>query len=253
MKTADFTKRVSLALLVTSALALVFSVIYTSQVLAFIGLGLLFWGIITRYIVTGEYVKRILLKTTSQSALQILNQTLTDLNYTGKAVYLPPRYQANIENNRICITKNENAKLPTPEQTQKETKTITSNPEWLLLTPSGNDLVQLFEKTLNTSFTKKDLSYMEQNLPKILVEELEIAEDIKIENADNLIRISIENTAYTDFYKEPQPRNNMGSPLTSAIACAIAKATGKPVTIHKDQTTNDQKTIETEYELMQEP
>ncbi len=251
MKTTYFTKRISTALIAIGSAGIIFSTIYNSQILAFIGLGLLFWGIITRYITTEEYVKRILLKSTSQSALQILNETLTELNYNGKAVYLPPRYQANLEASRICITKNENATLPTPEQTQKETKTITSNPEWLLLTPPGNELVQLFEKTLNTSFTKIEFNYLKQNLPKVLVEELEIAEDIKIENTDNLISINIENTAYADFYKEPQLRNSVGSPLTSAIACAIAKATGKPVTIRKDQTTPDHKTIQTEYELQQ--
>jgi hypothetical protein len=227
--------------------------ILDSRVLAFIGLGLLFWGIIARYITTEEYVKRTLLKGTSQPALKILNEALAELNYNGKAVYLPPSYQANMEANRICITKNENATLPTPEQTQKETRIFVTSSEWILLVPPGNELVQLFEKTLKTSFTKADFNYLIQNLPRALVEELEIADNIKIGTIDNLILLNIGNTVYADFYKEPQLPNSIGNPLTSAIACAIAKATGKPVTIRKDQAAPDQKTIQIEYEVLPLP
>jgi len=251
MKTNTFNKAVSAALAAAGLVAMASSVIFDLQIPAFIGLGLLLCGIITGYIATEEYVKKTVLAPTSQSALQILNELLTKLDYNGKAKYLPPRYQADMENTRVCITKNENGELPSPEQLLKENKAFFISPEWLLITAPGNDLARFFEKILKTSFTKIDLSFLQKNLTKMLVEELEIAGEVRTEVTGNILRIDVENTAYVDFYREAQLRNNMGSPLASAIACALARATGKTVTIRADSASKDQRTIQIEYELEQ--
>jgi hypothetical protein len=53
-----FQKLISPAVIVTSLSALISSIILTSQILALIGLGLLFWGVIIKYITTEEYVRQ---------------------------------------------------------------------------------------------------------------------------------------------------------------------------------------------------
>ena len=130
------------------------------------------------------------------------------------------------------------------------------NPEAIVMTPPGNELTKLFEKKLNTSFTKVDLAYLEQNIPKLLIEDLEIAEGVKIKIENSFVRVRIENSIYKDICKETEKLSSisrsLGCPITSAIACTLAKATGKPIIISKQQTSENGKIIYTEYELLEE-
>jgi len=132
------TKLVSWFLLALGLIALAFSIIYTSSILAFIGLGLTFWGALTLYITTEEYVKQTLLDHTITPSLVALNQILTELKYQGKPIYLPPKYLKDFETTKIYIPKNKNTRLPTPEEIQQqENKTFLKNPEAALITPPG--------------------------------------------------------------------------------------------------------------------
>ena len=239
------------------ATALISSVMYSSSILSFIGLGLVFWGIIIKYITAEEYVKKTLLDATTLSTLTTLDGMLKELNYNTKAAYLPPKYLTDIESNKVYIPKHEKTKLPTPERILQENKIFIKNPEGILLVPPGNELTKLFEKTLHKSLTKVDLAYLEQTIPKLLIEDLEIAEDIKIEIKNSIIHVTIENSIYKDICKETSKLSSvsrsLGCPITSAIACVLAKTTGKPVTIDKDQTSEDGKIINIEYQLLEEP
>ena len=252
----DPTKLTYSTLITTGVVALILSTIYNSSILAFIGLGLTFWGIIIFYIRTEEYVKRKLLDTTVLPQLETINQMLREQNYKGKAVYLPPKYLANPEANKAYIPKQEEEKLPTPEQIQKhETELFLKNPNGLLLTPPGAELTRLFEKTLETNFTRTDLQYLQQNMPKLFIEDLEIAQNFDLEIKNNKIHVKIENSAYKNLNKEAENLSNLytslGSPISSAIACTLAKASGKPIIIERQHTSEDGKTIEIEYQILE--
>lgn len=252
----DLTKLTYSTLIATGAIALILSTIYNSSILAFIGLGLTFWGIILAYIRTEEYVKENLLEATTLPSLETLNQILKELDYKGKAVYLPPKYLTTPEENKAYIPKQEEEKLPTPEQTQKqETKIFLENPNGILLTPPGAELAKLFEKTLETSFTRVDLQYLQQNMPKLFIEDLEIAQNFDMTIENNKIHIKIQNSAYKNLNKEAENLSNLytslGSPISSAIACALAKASGKPIIIERQHTSEDGKTIEIEYQILE--
>ena len=238
-------------------LSLIVSIISDSQILAFIGLGLTFWGIILTYIRSEEYVKETLLNATSLSTLATLNQIIQELGYREKAIYLPPRYLKDPESNRVYIPKSKLSKLPTPEQIQeKEDKLFIENPQGILLIPSGSELTKLFEKTLGTSFTRVDLQYLQLNIPKLFVEELEIAQNLDINIKNNTVLVKIENSTYLSLTREVSKFSKLyesiGCPLSSSIACALAKVTGKPVTVEKEQIKDEEKTIEIEYRIMEE-
>ena len=119
-------------------------------------------------------------------------------------------------------------------------------------------------------------------MPKLLVEELEIASDfemtteasaptgstadsatkaggepavvqIKLERIRRPIRVKVVTSTHKGTNKEgAKLRTNsfsIGSPLTSAIACAIAKATGKPITIENEEISTDGKTLEAKFRI----
>jgi len=250
----------SLAGWITLALgcvALIGAIIYNHQILAFIGLGLTFWGIILTYIKSEEYVKESLFNSTCLSSLTALNQLVDKLGYVEKAIYLPPKYLKEPENVKVYIPKGKFSILPSPEQTQMEEDNLfMKNPEGLLITPPGNELNKLFEKTLETSLTRVDFQYLQLNLPKIFIEELEITQDIEINMENSKVHVKIENSPYLRLAKETarlsKVYESLGCPLSSAIACALAKALGKPVKIERQEINEAARTMMIEYSLLEE-
>lgn len=258
----NITKATGYIILCLGAAALTTSIIYsqvldTSQILAFIGLGLVFWGIILTYIHTEEYIKENLLDATTMSSLETINQIIQQMEYVGKAIHLPPKYFKEPETIKAYIPKQNELKLPTPEQIQKqENKLFIENPQCLLLSPPGADLTKLFEKTLETSFTRIDLQYLKQNMPKLFIEELEISQNFEIETENNKVYVKIENSAYKNLTKKamalPDLFKSLGCPLSSAIACALAKATGKPIIIENLQASENGKDMSIEFRVLEE-
>lgn len=253
----SLTKATGWTMLGLGGAALVASILYVSQILAFIGLGLIFWGAILTYIQTEEYIKENLLDATVLSSLATLNQIMQKLDYKGKAVYLSPKYLKDPEDNKAYIPKQKDEKLPTPEQMQEqETKFFIENPQGILLTPPGAELSKLFEKTLETSFTRIDLQYLQQNMPKLFIEDLEIAKNFEMKTEDNKVYVKIENSIYKNLTKEATNLSNLyfslGCPVSSAIACALAKAIGKPITIENQRISEDGKNTEIEYSILEE-
>jgi hypothetical protein len=253
----SLTKATGWTMLGLGAATLIGSILYVSQILAFIGLGLIFWGAILTYIQTEEYVRENLLDTTVLPSLATLNQIIQELDYRGKAIYLPPKYLRDPEANKAYIPKQKDEKLPTPEQIQQQdTKLFIENPQGILLTPPGAELTKLFEKTLETSFTRIDLQYLQQNMPKLFIENLEIAQNFEMQTEKNKVYVKMENFVYKNLTKETANLLNLyfslGCPVSSAIACALAKATGKPIVIENQQTSEDGKNMEIEYRILEE-
>jgi hypothetical protein len=77
-----------------------------------------------------------------------------------------------------------------------------------------------------------------------------------METEANKIRIQIENSAYkvpnTETEELVTIYSRLGSPLSSAIACAVAKATGKPIIIEKEQNSNNGRDVTIEYRILDE-
>jgi len=252
----NFAKILGLALLGVGAVALISSIIYAFSILALIGLGLIFWGAILTYIQTEEYTKKPLLDAIIAPSLATLNQIIKELDYKGKMVYLPPEYFKDPEANKIYMPKKADEKLPTPEQIQEqENKFFISDPAGILFASPGSELVKLFEKNLDTNFTKVDLKYLQRKLPRLFVEDLEICQNFEIETEKKTVRVKIENSIFTEPFarteEPPKSPNTLSCALCSAIACALAKATGKPVTIEEVQFLPDKKTIEANFQLLE--
>jgi len=235
-------------------IALALSVGFTSSILAFIGLGLVLWGALLSYIRPEKYVKQILLDKTVIPSLVILDEIITELGYRGKGVHLPPEYFTDFELAKVYISAEENAKLPLPEEIQKQENRVFLNKHaGMLVTSPGFELAKLFEKTMKTNFTKVDLQYLEQNLPKLLTE-LEIAQGVEMHSAEKMVSVKIQKSMIKDLCNETGKLTNIcgsvGCPLCSAIASSIAKATGKPVIIQSDLTSENGQIIDIRYRLL---
>jgi hypothetical protein len=260
-------------MLLLGTISLVASIGYNSSILAFTGLGLVFWGAVLLYIKPEEYAKKTLLEAALSPSLTTLNQMIQELGYKGDATYLPPKYFTDPETTRIFVSKHKYTSLPTPEQIQPyENQPVAQTAQGLLLTPPGFELSKLMEKSLGKSFIKTDLESLQQNLPKIFIEDLEIAENLELqadtfntkEGATAYVT-QVRNTTVHATITKPFIRNKLEeaeqtsqitssilSPICSAIAIAITKATGKPVRITDTMSSEDGNVIEASFEILEE-
>ena len=249
-------------MLALGAIALAGSVIYASTTLAFSGLGLIFLGALFLYIRPEKYTKNAILEAALTPSFTTLNQMVRELGYKGDATYLPPRYFANQENAKIYISKHVDAPLPMPEVIQLyENQAVARTAGGVLITPPGIQLSRLLEKSLGKSFTKIDLENLQRNLPKLFVEDLEIAENLEIQTKDDTTKdVTIQTRIIKPFYtlefkeaeEHSQTASSIGGPICSAIAIAITKATGKPLRIVGSRLSEDGNTLEAEYAIIEE-
>jgi hypothetical protein len=213
------TKAASATMLVLGATILLLSIFYSSTVLAFIGLGLSFWGGLLLYIQDQEYVPRVILDASVLPSLATLNQMIQDLEYKGSAVYLPPRYSEDPEATKIYIPKQKGAPMLAPEEVQKyEKQLFIKSPQGILMIPPGEELAKLFEKKLETSFTKVDLKYLQQNMPKLFIEELEIAENLEFQPEKGSVHARISSSVSKEMCKEAKVSNRYAEKLAAQSA-----------------------------------
>jgi hypothetical protein len=254
-KRKNFLPRIaSIALIITGITAISFSLMISSAILSLIGLGLTFWGVLLLYIQKEEYVQTVFIDKTTLPSLLNLHKMIKELGFKGQAIYLPPKFLKDPETNKLFIAKNEKTKLSALNLDEISETMFTKKPEGIIITPPGADLIKQFEKSLNTYFLKVDLEYMVRNLPKLFVNDLEIAEDFNIDFTGNHVTARLKNSIFTKLHTEterlPETSSSIGCPICSAIACAITRATGKPTTITSHKTSLDGKTITTEYILI---
>jgi hypothetical protein len=263
------------SMLLLGAISLAASIVYNSSILAFIGLGLIFWGAVLLYVKPEEYTRRNLLEAALSPPLTTLNQMIRELGYEGNATYLPPKYFTNTETTKVYISRIKHASLPTPEQNQLyENQPIGRAARGLLITPPGIELSKLMEKSLGTSFIRTDLKNLQQKLPKLFIEDLEIAENLEIERQNDpnekkgddqtsvtqkkntTIHARITKPIYGNIFKEAENSQQSSAPIDcpirSAIAVALTKTTGKPVIIVENKSSEDGNIMEATYEIIEE-
>jgi hypothetical protein len=239
--TVDFHARdtIPYVLLLLGLASLFTSVFFSSYVLAFIGLGLTFWGALFLYIKSTKYVKLELLNAASSSSLDNIERILTTIEIDLKGIHLPPKNLVDYTSSLVFIPARPNQPLPSSVETSPK-ELHSTNPSGLLITPPGLALSKLFEKELKRLFTETTLSELQTQLPK-LFEELQITKHMSLTFQAKTITVTTSNNVFKDLSEEARKLEKtymlVGSPMASALACIFAKATGKPITIEKEETT----------------
>jgi hypothetical protein len=220
-----------------------------------IGLGLLFLGALFLFVGSTQYVKRQLLDFTTISSLSALSQFLRTLGYTGKGIYYPSQQllASGIKGWRVFICASDDCNSPPPNLISKD-KIFYEQPKGVCITPPGSGLCALFEKELRTDFSKVDMNYIKNKLPRLLIEGLEIAEDFRIEVEENLVRVSFIGSIFYEFCSQirrlPQfSCESVGCPLCSSIACLLATVTNRPVIIERTELVSDKRRIGVQYKF----
>lgn len=253
--------KIGVALLSIGALLLLYSTIATSTIIAFIGLSLTFWGILFLFARPTKFVRSEILDSTAISFYETIDRAIDDLNYTGKSTYIPPypkeaylpEHLKGLKELVVFIPAKDAASMPPIEELAKS-QFLVKNPKGICITPPGSGLVSLFENELKISFTEVDQASLYDGLQRIIVDNLELATNFEIETENKLIHAKITHSVYKNLYSKKRMLKSVyavGCPLTSAVACALAKTTGKPVNIVKSNVTPDLKTVEVWYQTIE--
>jgi hypothetical protein len=231
----------------------VVSAFYASAFLAILGAVIIFWGVILLYVTPSKHVPLTLLNASAEAAAANIERLISELDLAEKGVYLPPKNLKNIESSLVFIPETPKTPLPTPEETNE--KQLTNQKTGAFVTPPGSALSRLFEEELGFSFTKIDLKQIQNKLPELLVEDLELAENAEIQIQGNTVTLEITGSILEEICRQTdsQPKTHMqvGCLLSSAIACALAKVTGKPVIIQNETRNQETKTTRIEYEVIE--
>ena len=230
------------------------------QILAFIGLGLVLWGSLFLFIRPISYVKSSLLEATAISIYTTIDRIEKDLKYNSKSYYIPPypkevyipEHLKGLKEMIVFISADDDTKLPSIEGIASN-RFMQEDPEGIFISPPGLGLVDQFEKELRMKITQIDLKDLCEILPKIILENLQLAKEVAMEIEENQINLKVTDSLYKHLYQEADLKSIhfIGSPLESAIACAIAISTGKTVTIQESKIHPDSDTIEVIYRLVE--
>ena len=253
--------RITILLLLSGIISLISSIYYDSQIIALIGLGLTFWGALFLFLRPGKQVDASLLYSAAIPAYLTIDRIIKELTEEGKAHYIPPypkdvylpEYLKGLKEAVVFVSTEKNSKMPPIEEIAKG-EFISKKSNGVLLSPPGLGLLTHIEEQFKIDFTKMELNDLCIVLPRIILQDLNLAKNIEMEPKKDQIRLRILDSVYKNLYSV---QNNLksvdllGCPIISACACALAKTSGKTVTIQKQRASSDYMTIEAWYEITQ--
>lgn len=254
------TNRIAVILLISGVITLVFSMYSQNQVLAFIGLGLTFWGALFVFLEPQRLVNGSLLYNTSLSTYLTINRIIDDFNYKGEGYYIPPfpkdaylpEYLKGLKASVVFISAKNDGEMPSIEEIAKG-KFMSKGQKGVLVAPPGSGILSQIEETINVDFTKMTLDELCHVLPTFILQDLNLAKAMGLEPKGDQVHLKLFDSLYKDLYSS---RNNLksvnllGCPIVSAVACAIAKNSGRNVTLQKQQVSPDGLSVEVWYHII---
>ena len=261
LKVSRSTIGIGAAFLAVGIASLVLSFIENSEVFALVGLGLTFWGALFLLIAPSGYVEGSLLETVALPVYQVIDRLLQDLKTAKKAYYIPsypkevylPDHLKGLKDTVAFIPNGEGSETPAIQE-MAEGKIYVHNPEGVLITPPGlNLLVQLESKT-RIDFTKMKIEELVESLPKLILENLTVAKEIKLVQNQSQIDLTIIESPFLDLFSRENNLRSvglLGCPIASAVACALAKITGKRVAVTSLKVVPETKTEHVTFDIIE--
>jgi hypothetical protein len=216
------------------------SLFFDSYFLTIFGIALLFWSIILYYITPTKQIPIIFLEESVTAHIENIERIIQEYNLEHKGVYLPPKNLKKVESSLIFFPKSSNlVDLPNPEEITNKLYSIQR--EGIFLVPPGFGIMRSIESVLHISFLKIDIQNLQIMLPKIIVEQFELAEDMDISLENDKVNMRIIGSVFSSVLKQTDNKsltqNQVGSPLSSALACILAKVLDCPI-IFENETIN---------------
>jgi hypothetical protein len=204
----------------------------------------MFWGALLIFARGARYVRADLVAPTLLPTTKAISEILNDLDYTEKGVYIPD------DQGRVFlfIPSEPVTRIPSFEEVSQAT--FLKNPNSVSITPPGLGLAQVFQRELGLKSGRTGIEVIAKQLPRLLIDDLEIARNFEIRVKGREIGTRIVDPLYSGVLEQldtPGP-TMCDDPISSAVACLIASSSGEPVKIEKK--TKSHGTIESLYRVL---
>ena len=243
------TSIISIMLMCTGGSSLVLSYLYSSLLLTFMGLGLTLWGAIIFYVLPSRHVPEKIIAPMVLHMIRTLDDVLADIGYKGRTVFYYPKHENGPAQGHIFIPYD---KTHVVQNDLAFEGTFHTDSEGISIVAPSQGLVELFERELKVNFADVDLYYIQENLPRLFIEDLKLVDDLLIESDKNVIRARIVGKSSAEICdsvnKLTKLGSNLGCPLCGALALVISKVSGEAVMIKENNVNND--VIETSYAIL---
>jgi hypothetical protein len=114
-------------------------------------------------------------------------------------------------------------------------------------------LLTQIEKEAKLDFSQISVREMCEVIPHFFLDEFSLAKEMELTLEENQINLKIFDSIYKNLYRRENNLKSigiLGCPIVSAIACSLAKASGKPVIIQKQNVTLDGSAIFAQYNIL---
>jgi hypothetical protein len=237
---------VALVMFVVGVIALVAAVSLDVTVLAFVGLGLAFWGALLLQVRPSAYLKAEIVKSTAQSSVEAVDRLLGDLGCASKGIYLPARSLQRIV---VFVPSGNNAGSIVNHTSLNSMKGI-------IVVPPGLSLAALIENELGIDITKSKLVTLEGKLTKILTDDLEIVKDFEMRLDREQASFKFVQANLADFCNNLRDRTHicstLGCPICSAMGCLLAGSSKRPVEFEGEKISKNGQVMEATYRIIEE-
>jgi hypothetical protein len=122
------------------------------------------------------------------------------------------------------------------------------------VTPPGTKLLSKIEKDFNFDSTKKKLGNLCESFPQFIVDNMNLAKSLKMKLEGSQVHLEIYDSVFRDLYNVELNLLSVaifGCPIVSAVACALSKASHKPILIKQQKVSADGLTIRVNYAIIQ--
>ncbi len=253
--------KIGVILITPGVLALVDSIVSNSQVLAFVGLGLTFWGATFFLVQPTRHVQWSLLNSTVITSYVTIDRITRDLKCRGRGLYIPPypkqaylpEHLKGLKEMIVYISADESTGFPSIDEIARS-KFLFQHPRGVSITPPGLGLLEQFENDLKISPTQVNLQTLCETLPSLVLENFHLAKEMEMKPENDRVSLRIVGSIFGSLYLEEGLRSvhTLGCPLVSAFACAMAKTTGKTVIINTLTFDPKSDTTEVSYRIMKD-
>jgi hypothetical protein len=224
-----------------------------------LGLGSLLIGIMTLYLpepisdLAGRFASD-----SSVPALLNIENLMEDLSLNEKGVYIPCSGLGVCPKVFVPLKRTPISKRPPTDLNNSRKVFVTLDEKTqeggLLLEAPGSQLLAVLERSLKIDFSKVQVSDLRGSLESGL-KSLEISRTVKLESqADRTVTFELDLTALSDLEAKlgklaPRLVNQVGAPVSSAVAAAVCKSTGNYVNFRDISFSPNAKSITATLEL----
>lgn len=253
--------RIALIFLFLGIILFALSLLFETQIISVIGLGLIFWGALFLIITPSKYVESNLLITSTLHAYITIDRMLKDINPKNEAYNIPacpqdvnlPEHLKGLRETVTFIPAKGSSGMVQPTEIDPtgdnflfenakellvsiaKDKFLIENPKGLLIASPGIGLLDQIEQRRERYVAKNPPVELDVMLPSLL-KGLYLTKDIEMTTNGNHVTLQITDSLYKNLYSQKynlRSINFIGCPIVSAAACAIAESTGKPTQIQK--------------------